>query len=65
VVEEAKAIDAAVILMPIRYRSGKPLLTQSLRYVLANRPTRVIVGGHPGDGAGEVVHTSVARPVRV
>ena len=65
VVDEAKAIDAAVILMPIRYRNGKPLLTQSLRYVLANRPTRVIVGGHPGDGAGEVVHTSVARPVRV
>jgi len=51
VIEEAKAIDAAVILMPIRYRNGKPLLGQSLRYVLANRPTRVIVGGHPGDGA--------------
>jgi hypothetical protein len=37
--------------MPIRYRNGKPLLTHSLRYVLANRPTRVIVGGHPGDSA--------------
>jgi APA family basic amino acid/polyamine antiporter len=64
VVEEAKAIDAAVILMPIRYRNGKPVLSQSLRYVLANRPTRVIVGGHPGDGTGEVVHTSVVKPVR-
>jgi basic amino acid/polyamine antiporter, APA family len=51
VIEEAKAIDAAVILMPIRYRNGQPLLGQSLRYVLANRPTRVIVGGHPGEGA--------------
>jgi APA family basic amino acid/polyamine antiporter len=64
VVEEAKAIDAAVILMPIRYRNGKPVLSHLLRYVLAHRPTRVIVGGHPGDGAGEVVHTSVAKPVR-
>ncbi|MFL5870891.1 MAG: amino acid permease [Solirubrobacterales bacterium] len=51
VIEEAKAIDAAVILMPIRYRNGKPVLGQSIRYVLANRPTRVIVGGHPGEDA--------------
>jgi basic amino acid/polyamine antiporter, APA family len=50
VVEEAKQIDAAAILMPIRYRDGQPLLSHSLRYVLANRPTRVIVGAHPGDG---------------
>jgi basic amino acid/polyamine antiporter, APA family len=53
VIAKAKEIDSAAILMPIRYRDGRPLLTQSLRYVLANRPTRVIVGGHPGDGAGE------------
>jgi APA family basic amino acid/polyamine antiporter len=64
VVEEAKAIDAAVVLMPIRYRDGKPLLSQSLRYVLANRPTRVIVGGHPGestDGSRATTATATAR----
>jgi APA family basic amino acid/polyamine antiporter len=55
VIREAKAIDAAAILMPIRYRDGRPLLGQSVRYVLANRPCRVIVSADPGDGdsAGE------------
>jgi APA family basic amino acid/polyamine antiporter len=53
VVENAKEIDAAAILMPIRYRNGQPVLSQSTRYVLAQRPTRVILGAHPGDAGGD------------
>jgi basic amino acid/polyamine antiporter, APA family len=47
IVEEAKAIDAAAIVMPLRYRNGKPLYGKTLQTVLAKRPTRVIVAAHP------------------
>ena len=53
VVEKAREIDAAAILMPIRYRNGQPALSQSIRYVLAHRPTRVILGANPRDGGGD------------
>jgi APA family basic amino acid/polyamine antiporter len=64
VVEEAKQIDAAVILMPIRYRDGKPQLTKSIEHVLANRPCRVILAAHPGgDGAVEAPGVHAKQPV--
>jgi APA family basic amino acid/polyamine antiporter len=53
VVEEAKAIDAAVIVMPLRYLNGEPVISKALRTVLAERPARVIVSARPevADGA--------------
>ena len=47
IVEEARAIKAAVIVMPLRYRNGTPLYGKTLQYVLAERPVRVIVAAHP------------------
>jgi basic amino acid/polyamine antiporter, APA family len=64
VVEEAKAIDAAVVLMPIRYRDGQPVLSKSIQYVLAHRPCRVIVAAHPhGDGPADSSRILAKRPV--
>jgi APA family basic amino acid/polyamine antiporter len=66
VVEKAKEIDAAVILMPIRYRDGKPALSKSIEHVLANRPCRVILAAHPGgDGAVEPPRALSKQPVIV
>jgi APA family basic amino acid/polyamine antiporter len=49
IVEEAKAIDAAAIVLPLRYRGGAPLYGKTLQTVLAKRPCRVIVAAHPGE----------------
>jgi basic amino acid/polyamine antiporter, APA family len=49
IVEEARAIKAAAIVMPLRYRNGTPLYGKTLQYVLAERPTRVIVAARPGE----------------
>jgi APA family basic amino acid/polyamine antiporter len=51
IVAEAKAIDAAAIVMPLRYRGGAPLYGKTLQTVLAKRPCRVIVAAHPGESA--------------
>jgi len=48
IIEEARAINAAAIVMPLRYRNGKPLFSKTLQTVLAKRPTRVIVAAQPG-----------------
>jgi len=47
IIEEAQAIRAAAIVMPLRYRNGKPLYGKTLQTVLAKRPTRVIVAAQP------------------
>jgi APA family basic amino acid/polyamine antiporter len=47
IVDEAKAIDAAAIVMPLRYRNGSPLYGKTLQTVLAKRPCRVLVAAHP------------------
>jgi basic amino acid/polyamine antiporter, APA family len=47
IIEEAEAINAAAIVMPLRYRNGKPLYGRTLQTVLAKRPTRVIVAAQP------------------
>jgi basic amino acid/polyamine antiporter, APA family len=47
IVDEAKRIDAAAIVMPLRYRNGSPLYGKTLQTVLAKRPTRVLVAAHP------------------
>ncbi len=51
IVEEAKAINAAAIVMPLRYRSGTPLYGKTLQTVLAKRPCRVIIAADPGHAA--------------
>jgi APA family basic amino acid/polyamine antiporter len=49
VVDEARAIKAAAIVMPLRYRNGKPLYGKTLQTVLAKRPVRVIVAAQPAE----------------
>jgi APA family basic amino acid/polyamine antiporter len=49
IIEEARSIKAAAIVMPLRYRNGKPLYGRTLQTVLAKRPTRVIVAAQPGE----------------
>ncbi len=49
IVDEAKAISAAAIVMPLRYRDGAPLYGKTLQTVLAKRPCRVIVSAQPGE----------------
>ena len=49
IIEEARSIKAAAIVMPLRYRNGKPLYVKALQTVLAKRPTRVIVAAQPGE----------------
>jgi basic amino acid/polyamine antiporter, APA family len=47
IVEEAKAINAAAIVMQLRYRGGAPLYGKTLQTVLAKRPCRVIISANP------------------
>jgi APA family basic amino acid/polyamine antiporter len=47
IIEEVHSIKAAAVVMPLRYRNGKPLYGKTLQTVLAKRPTRVIVAAHP------------------
>ncbi len=47
IVDEAKQINAAAIVMPLRYRGGAPLYGKTLQTVLAKRPCRVIVSADP------------------
>jgi APA family basic amino acid/polyamine antiporter len=49
IVEDAKAIKAEAIVIPLRYRNGTPLYGRTLQTVLALRPCRVIVAAQPGD----------------
>jgi APA family basic amino acid/polyamine antiporter len=61
IVEEAKAIRAEAIVMPLRYRNGAPLYGKTLQTVLAKRPARVIVAAQPGEAAdGSAVARSAA-----
>ena len=54
IVEEAKQIKAAAIVMPLRYRNGAPLYGKTLQTVLAKRPCRVLVSAQP-HGSGDAV----------
>jgi basic amino acid/polyamine antiporter, APA family len=50
IAEEARMIEAAALVMSLRYRNGAPLYGKALQSVLSDRPCRVIVVGEP-DGA--------------
>jgi APA family basic amino acid/polyamine antiporter len=58
IVDEARTIDAAALVMPLRYRNGAPLYGRALQTVLAKRPCRVIVAADP---TGQADHVAVAR----
>jgi len=47
IAEEAKTIDAAAVVVSLRYRNGKPLYDKTLQTVLGERPCRVIVVSDP------------------
>ena len=51
IVEEARALKAAAIVMPLRYRGGAPLYGRALQTVLAKRPCRVIVSADPAESS--------------
>jgi basic amino acid/polyamine antiporter, APA family len=54
IVDEAREIKAAAIVMPLHYRNGRPLYGRTLQTVLAKRPTRVIVAAQPGESVSAV-----------
>ena len=58
IIEEAQAIDAAALVMPLRYRNGAPLYGKALQTVLAKRPCRVIVAADP---SGQTERVAVPR----
>jgi APA family basic amino acid/polyamine antiporter len=47
IAEEARMINAAAIVIGLRFRNGQPLYDETLQTVLAERPTRVIVVSDP------------------
>jgi len=47
IAEEAKEIDAAAVVVGLRYRSGAPFYDKTLETVLGERPCRVIVVSDP------------------
>lgn len=55
IVEAARTLEAAAIVMQLRYRAGAPVYSKSLQYVLAKRPCRVIVSASPEDARSGIV----------
>jgi APA family basic amino acid/polyamine antiporter len=47
IADEARSIEAAAIVLQLRYRNGTPLYGKTLQTVLAERPCRVIVSAEP------------------
>jgi basic amino acid/polyamine antiporter, APA family len=52
IADEAKLIEAAAIVVGLRYRDGAPLYDKTLQTVLAERPCRVIVVSDPAIQVG-------------
>jgi APA family basic amino acid/polyamine antiporter len=47
IADEAKLINAAAVVVGLRYRNGRPLYDKTLQTVLGERPCRVIVVSDP------------------
>ncbi len=61
IAEEAEMIKARAIVMGMRRRNGSPLLDETIRTVLAERPCRVIVVSEGQDeGDGSRAHHAIA-----
>jgi APA family basic amino acid/polyamine antiporter len=63
IVEDAKAINAAAIVVPLRYRNGTPLYGRTLQTVLTARPCRVIVSAQPAEGGDGLPVPAAAESV--
>jgi APA family basic amino acid/polyamine antiporter len=63
IVEEAREIQAAAIVMPLRYRDGVPLYGKTLQTVLAKRPCRVLVSAQPHESSDGSMVAPPARSV--
>ncbi|MBN9621518.1 MAG: APC family permease [Actinobacteria bacterium] len=61
VAEEAAAIEAAAIVVGLRYRNGVPQYDKTLQTVLGERPCRVIVVSEPREGAPFVPGAALAE----
>jgi APA family basic amino acid/polyamine antiporter len=59
IAKEAKMINAAAIVIGLRFRNGQPLYDETLQTVLSERPTRVIVVSDPELEAGSRRHRSL------
>ena len=55
IVELAREIGAAAVVMQLRYRAGTPLYSRTLRTVLEKRPCRVIVAASPEEARAGIV----------
>jgi APA family basic amino acid/polyamine antiporter len=55
IIETARTIRAAAIVMQLRYRNGTPLYGRTLQAVLKERPSRVIIAARPDERARAVV----------
>jgi APA family basic amino acid/polyamine antiporter len=60
IADEAKLINAAAVVVWLRYRDGKPLYDKTLQTVLSERPCRVIVVSEKGTRGGAEVAPSLA-----
>jgi basic amino acid/polyamine antiporter, APA family len=60
IADEAKLINAAAVVVWLRYRAGTPLYDKTLQTVLAERPCRVIVVSEKGARAGTEMAPSPA-----
>jgi APA family basic amino acid/polyamine antiporter len=60
IADEAKLINAAAVVVWLRYRDGKPIYDKTLQTVLAERPCRVLVVSEKGTRAGTEVTPSLA-----
>ncbi|MGC1851216.1 MAG: APC family permease [Solirubrobacterales bacterium] len=60
IADEAKLINAAAVVVWLRYRDGAPLYDKTLQTVLAERPCRVIVVSERGAHGGAEVAPSLA-----
>jgi APA family basic amino acid/polyamine antiporter len=63
IVAEAREIQAAAIVMPLRYRDGVPLYGKTLQTVLAKRPCRVLVSAQPHESSDGRMAEPSARSV--
>src|SRR6476659_1845403 len=60
IADEAKLINAAAVVVWLRYRNGTPLYDKTLQTVLGERPCRVIVVSEKGARSGIDVVPSIA-----
>jgi APA family basic amino acid/polyamine antiporter len=60
IADEAKLINAAAVVVGLRYRNGRPLYDKTLQTVLGERPCRVIVVSDHGAQRGTEVSPALA-----